>query len=39
MKRTLGLLEPTIILVMGVLVAFIVVAMLMAIFSINEVAL
>jgi len=33
------LLEPTIILVMGVLVAFIVVAMLMAIFSINEVAL
>jgi len=39
MKRTLGLLEPTIIIVMGVLVAFIVVAMLMAIFSINEVAL
>src|SRR3989440_2240947 len=39
MKRTLGLLEPTIILLMGVLVAFIVVAMLMAIFSINEVAL
>ena len=39
MKRTLGLLEPTIILVMGVVVAFIVVAMLMAIFSINEVAL
>src|SRR3989454_5420614 len=39
MKRTLGPLEPTIILVMGVLVAFIVVAMLMAIFSINEVAL
>jgi type II secretory pathway component PulF len=39
MKRTLGLLEPTIIVVMGVLVAFIVVAMLMAIFSINEVAL
>ena len=39
MKRMLGLLEPTIIVVMGVLVAFIVVAMLMAIFSINEVAL
>lgn len=39
MKRTLGLLEPTIIVVMGVIVAFIVVAMLMAIFSINEVAL
>jgi general secretion pathway protein F len=39
MKRTLGLLEPTIIVLMGVLVAFIVVAMLMAIFSINEVAL
>jgi general secretion pathway protein F len=39
MKRTLGLLEPSIILAMGVLVAFIVVAMLMAIFSINEVAL
>jgi general secretion pathway protein F len=39
MKRTLGLLEPTIIVLMGVVVAFIVVAMLMAIFSINEVAL
>src|SRR5438034_3694817 len=39
MKRALGLLEPTIIVVMGAVVAFIVVAMLMAIFSINEVAL
>jgi general secretion pathway protein F len=37
MKRFIGLLEPAIILLMGVLVAFIVVAMLMAIFSINEV--
>jgi general secretion pathway protein F len=39
MRRFIGLLEPAIILVMGVLVAFIVVAMLMAIFSINEVPL
>jgi general secretion pathway protein F len=39
MKRTLALLEPAIIFAMGVLVAFIVVAMLLAIFSINEVAL
>jgi type II secretion system protein F len=39
MKRVLGLLEPAIILGMGVLVAFIVVAMLLAIFSINEVPL
>jgi general secretion pathway protein F len=39
MKRFIGLLEPAIILLMGVLVAFIVVAMLMAIFSINEVPL
>jgi general secretion pathway protein F len=39
LKRFIGLLEPAIILVMGVLVAFIVVAMLMAIFSINEIAL
>lgn len=39
MKRVLGLLEPAIILAMGVLVAFIVVAMLLAIFSINEVPL
>ncbi|MBI1963192.1 MAG: type II secretion system F family protein, partial [Candidatus Rokubacteria bacterium] len=37
MKRVLGLLEPAIILGMGVLVAFIVVAMLLAIFSINEI--
>ena len=36
LKRVLGLLEPAIILLMGVLVAFIVVAMLLAIFSINE---
>jgi general secretion pathway protein F len=39
MKRVLGLLEPAIILGMGVLVAFIVVAMLLAIFSINDVPL
>jgi type II secretion system protein F len=36
LKRVIGLLEPAIILAMGVLVAFIVVAMLLAIFSINE---
>ena len=39
LKRFIGLLEPAIILLMGILVAFIVVAMLMAIFSINEVPL
>jgi len=39
LKRVLGLLEPAIIVVMGVLVAFIVVAMLLAIFSINEIPL
>jgi general secretion pathway protein F len=39
LKRVLGLLEPAIILAMGVLVAFIVVAMLLAIFSINEIPL
>jgi len=39
LRRVIGLLEPAIILVMGVLVAFIVVAMLMAIFSINEIPL
>jgi general secretion pathway protein F len=39
LKRVIGLLEPAIILVMGVLVAFIVVAMLLAIFSINELPL
>jgi general secretion pathway protein F len=38
-RRVIGLLEPAIILGMGVLVAFIVVAMLMAIFSINEIPL
>jgi general secretion pathway protein F len=39
LKRVLGLLEPAIILCMGILVAFIVVAMLLAIFSINDVPL
>ena len=39
LKRVLGLLEPAIILGMGVLVAFIVVAMLLAIFAINEMPL
>ena len=39
LKRVLGLLEPAIILCMGMLVAFIVVAMLLAIFSINEIPL
>jgi general secretion pathway protein F len=39
MKRVLGMLEPIIILGMGVIVAFIVVAMLLAIFSINEMPL
>jgi general secretion pathway protein F len=39
LKRVLGLLEPAIILAMGVVVAFIVVAMLLAIFSINEIPL
>src|SRR5712691_1025607 len=39
LKRFVGLLEPAMILFMGVLVAFIVVAMLMAIFSINEIPL
>jgi type II secretory pathway component PulF len=39
LKRVLGLLEPAIILVMGVIVAFIVVAMLLAIFSINDLPL
>lgn len=39
LKRVLGLLEPAIILGMGVVVAFIVVAMLLAIFSINEIPL
>lgn len=38
-RRLTGLLEPCIILVMGLVVGFIVVAMLMAIFSINELAL
>jgi general secretion pathway protein F len=39
LKRVIGLLEPAIILTRGVLVAFIVVAMLLAIFSINELPL
>ena len=39
LKRMIGLLEPAVILIMGVLVAFIVVAMLLAIFSINDVPL
>jgi len=39
LKRVIGLLEPAIILCMGVIVAFIVVAMLLAIFSINELPL
>ena len=39
LKRVLGMLEPAIILGMGVLVAFIVVAMLLAIFSINDIPL
>ena len=38
-KRLIGLLEPSVILTMGLLVGFIVVAMLMAIFSINEIPL
>jgi general secretion pathway protein F len=37
LKRMIGLLEPAVILCMGVLVAFIVVAMLLAIFSINDI--
>jgi general secretion pathway protein F len=39
LKRVLRLLEPVIIFSMGVLVAFIVVAMMLAIFSINEIPL
>jgi len=38
-KRLMGLLEPTIILIMGLVVGFIVVALLMAIFSITEVSI
>jgi general secretion pathway protein F len=38
-KRLMGLLEPGIILVMGLVVGFIVVALLMAIFSITEVSI
>jgi general secretion pathway protein F len=36
-KRLLSLLEPALILLMGIMVGFIVIAMLMAIFSINEI--
>jgi general secretion pathway protein F len=39
LKRIIGLLEPVVILSMGLVVAFIVVAMLLAIFSINDVPL
>jgi general secretion pathway protein F len=35
-KRMLSLLEPALILLMGVVIGFIVISMLMAIFSINE---
>ena len=38
-KRLIGLLEPAIILVMGVVVGFIVVAMLLAIFSVTDIPL
>src|SRR5215831_381298 len=38
-KRLMGLLEPGIILIMGLIVGFIVVALLMAIFSITEVSI
>jgi general secretion pathway protein F len=36
-KRTVGLLEPALILVMGLIVGFIVISMLIAVFSINEI--
>jgi general secretion pathway protein F len=39
LRRVIGFLEPMVILSMGLLVAFIVMAMLLAIFSINDVAL
>jgi general secretion pathway protein F len=39
LRRVIGFLEPVVILTMGMLVAFIVMAMLLAIFSINDVAL
>jgi general secretion pathway protein F len=39
LRRVIGLLEPVVILTMGLVVAFIVIAMLLAIFSINDVAL
>lgn len=38
-KRMIGLLEPALILLMGIIVGFIVISMLIAIFSINEVPL
>jgi general secretion pathway protein F len=36
-KRLISLLEPALILVMGLVVGFIVISMLMAIFSVNEI--
>jgi general secretion pathway protein F len=39
LRRVIGFLEPVVILTMGLVVAFIVMAMLLAIFSINDVAL
>ena len=39
LRRVIGLLEPVVILSMGLVVAFIVIAMLLAVFSINDVAL
>jgi len=36
-KRLVALLEPTLILLMGLIVGFIVIAMLVAVFSINEI--
>lgn len=38
-KRLVGLLEPVLILLMGIIVGFIVVSMLLAIFSVNEIPL
>jgi general secretion pathway protein F len=35
-RRFISLLEPTMILIMGLIVGFIVISMLMAIFSMNE---
>jgi len=38
-KRAASLLEPAMILLMGLIVGFIVIAMLLAVFSINEIPL